>query len=228
MKICVVPDIHGTEHWKKIKSPEMIAQFEKIVMLGDEFDHWTIGHNRQMSNAQQIMKFKIKNPEKVCLCWSNHAISYYLDERCSGYQYQHAFDIEEFYRQHKRFFDVVYIFDNWIFSHAGVSDEWMRSCGINDLKEINDLFRSRPNFFRWVGPDNFGDNFNEGPLWIRPAALRETAIGSYNQIVGHTENSELPRIFESKQNTKIVCIDSHQHDNLIELDTITGEVNLIP
>jgi len=226
MRICVVPDIHGTEHWKKTASPEAIARFDKIVILGDEFDHWTIGHNRQMSNARQIIKFKLRNPQKVCLCWSNHAISYYLSEMCSGYQHHNAFDIEEFYNQHKHLYEVVYVFENWMFSHAGVSKEWMKCCGIKDPNQINDLFKTRPNFFRWVGPDNFGDNLNEGPLWIRPTALRETAVENYNQIVGHTENSGFPQTFASKQNTKIVCIDSHKHDHIVELDTETGEVDL--
>jgi len=226
MKICIVPDIHGTEHWKKIRTPEAIERFDKIVILGDEFDHWTIGYNRQISNARQIIKFKMKNPEKVCLCWANHAISYYLNETCSGHQDLFAYEIEEFYRQHKHLFEVVYIFDNWIFSHAGVSKEWMKCCGIKEPDKINDLFKSRPNFFRWVGPDNFGNNLNEGPLWIRPPALIKTAIDKHNQIVGHTENFESPRIFESKQNTKIVCIDSPKHDCLVELDTVSGEVDL--
>jgi hypothetical protein len=98
----------------------------------------------------------------------------------------------------------------------------MRCAGIEDISEINPLFRERPNFFRWVGPNNYGDNANEGPLWIRPASLCKTSVKGYNQIVGHTE-VDLLRYRKSPYSAmNILCIDSRTHDNLTLLDTETG------
>ena len=229
MKIIVIPDIHGQEHWKKAKTK--IDAVDKIVVLGDLFDHWTTGFARQMSNAGQIMKWKLQNREKVCLCWANHDTSYYLDEECSGYQHNFAFDIREFFRKHKMLFEVVFIFDNWIFSHAGVSREWMRCCGIKSPHEINELFKLRPDFFRWAGPDGFGNNYNEGPLWIRPGALLKTALDNWNFVCGHTEVNEnktkAPLVLEHENGGRVILIDTPRHDCIVEIDTVTGEYGVV-
>ena len=229
MNIIVIPDVHGQEHWKKAKN--LINDADKIVFLGDLFDHWTTGFNRQMSNAMQIIKFKLQNKTKVCLCWANHDTSYYLDEECSGYQYNLAFDIKDFYIKHKSLFEVVFVFDNWIFSHAGVSRQWMKRCGINSVNEINDLFKTKPGFFKWTGPDRYGDNHKEGPLWIRPNALLETALDNWNFVCGHTEidekRSKIPLELEHKNNGRIILIDTPKHNCIIEIETTTGEYRLV-
>ena len=223
MKIAVICDIHQSIFWKKII--EQKDDFEKIVFLGDEFDCWDNKWPLQMNNAVDIVSFKKKNPDKVDLCWSNHAISYYLDERCSGHQNEHAFDIKEFYEKHKSLYNVIYIYDSWIFSHAGVSSKWMKSCEINDIGEINSLFNERPGFFRWIGPDGYGNNAKEGPLWIRPEALINNPVTDYNQIMGHTENIQ-PKILKKTTQLFIFC-DTHEHNYLTILDTVTNEVKFI-
>jgi len=225
LKIIAIPDIHQSEHWKK--TIKLINSYDKIVFLGDIFDTWTNQWPKQMGNAKEIIKFKRSNPEKVCLCWANHDTSYYLDERCSGYQPTHAIDIKEFFDENKNVFDVCFIFDSYIFSHGGVSYKWMRSAGIKEPQEINQLFKERPNFFRWVGPDGYGNNLNEGPLWIRPGALIRTAIKGYNQVVGHTESDDNPRERLSDNKDSLIFIDTGKHDKIIELDTETKKWGLL-
>ncbi|MCL2809711.1 MAG: metallophosphoesterase, partial [Treponema sp.] len=122
MKVAVISDIHQTIHWRKLL--DKINEFDKIIFLGDEFDCWKNKWPLQMENAQNIIEFKKENPGKIDLCWSNHAISYFLDERCSGYQDEHAIDIKEFYNKYKNLYNPVYIYDKWIFSHGGVSAKW--------------------------------------------------------------------------------------------------------
>lgn len=228
MKVVCVPDIHGSIHYKKIvNNKELTEQVDKIIFLGDYFDNWTNKWPSQMENFKQIIRFKKKYPEKVCLCWANHDISYYLDERCSGYQYDHAIDIEEVFKAFKNLFEVVYIFDNWIFSHAGVSNIWLKNCGIkDDPNKINQLFKEKPNFFRWVGPSGDGDNIEEGPLWIRPKALQLSAIEGYDFVIGHTEFKDSP-VEVKNNNSTFLYIDSPKHDKVILLDTITKKWELI-
>ena len=175
-----------------------------------------------MKNAEEIISFKKKHPDKVCLCWSNHAVSYFLNERCSGYQWEHALLINQYYCKNKDFFKAVFIFDNWIFSHAGISKYWFKATACKSLKDINQLFNERVDFFRWVGPDSYGNNLNEGPFWIRPPSLLESAYNGYNQVIGHTEELDNPKEYILKNNEIIVSIDSKTHDGIIELNTKTN------
>jgi len=221
MKIAVVSDIHQTTHWRKLVSK--IDDFDKIIFLGDEFDCWTNKWPLQMDNAENIIKFKKSFPDKVDLCWSNHATSYFLDEQCSGYQSEHSIDINEFYSKNKELYNPVYIYDKWIFSHGGVSVKWMKCCGISEPGEINLLFKESPDYFRWVGPDGYGNNPNEGPLWIRPNALMNNFVLGYNQVTGHTENMH-PRIEKKHKHIFVFC-DTFDHKFLTVLDTETNFVD---
>jgi hypothetical protein len=102
----------------------------------------------------------------------------------------------------------------------------MRCAGIKDINEINQLFIENPNFFRWVGPNNYGNNANEGPLWIRPESLYKTSVKRYHQIVGHTEVDSLGYIKSLYSGMNVLCIDSRTHDHLILLDTEVGEFGI--
>ena len=223
MKIAIVSDIHQTAHWKS--TINQINIFDKIIFLGDEFDCWANKWPLQMDNAEEIIQFKIDNPDKIDLCWSNHATSYFLDERCSGYQSKYAENIKDFYNRYKDYYNVIYVYDKWIFSHAGVSVKWMKCCGINNIEEINPMFKERPNFFRWVGPDGYGNNSNEGPLWIRPEALVNNFVQGYNQVAGHSENIQ-PKIVKKFKQLLVFC-DTTEHNYLTVLDTKTNSVEFV-
>jgi len=215
MKLAIISDIHQSTHWKKIIP--RANEFDKIIFLGDYFDCFKNKWPHQMNNFLDIIKFKKNNIEKVDLLWGNHETSYLLDERCSGYQHDHCFDIEEILKKNKDQFEIVSIYDNWIFAHGGISEIWMKCAGIKDINEINQLFKEKPNYFRHVGPDAYGDNPNEGPLWIRPFSLLINAIPEYNQCVGHTEHKE-PMIKQT-QSSIIVFSDTREHNYLTIIDT---------
>jgi hypothetical protein len=216
IKVAIIPDVHGTHHWEQIIPRK--DEFNKIIFLGDLVDNWKNIWPDQIKNLYRIIRFKRDNPDKVDLLWGNHDTSYYLDEHCSGFQPEREFDIWQAFDTNKKFFEVIAIYNNWIFSHAGISQVWMKFCGIKSPQEINQLFREKSNFFRWVGPDGYGNNKSEGPLWIRPEALLKTAIKDYNQIVGHTEFRISPQPFETHNKDKIICIDSPDHNFIYEIE----------
>jgi hypothetical protein len=218
MKIAVIPDVHGFHHWEIIIPIK--DQFDKIVFLGDFVDSWTNKWPDQIENVYKIFKFKRDNPNKVDLLLGNHSTSYILNEHCSGYQPEHDIDINEAYRINKNLYEIVAIYDKWIFSHAGVSRKWMSAAGIKSPQEINQLFKERPNFFRWVGPDRYGRNDNEGPLWIREN-LRDCNIKYYNQVVGHTElpSHSWPSTFIGTDKEILLYVDTKEHDKILILDT---------
>ena len=221
MKIAVIPDQHQHTHWKKIIP--RIDEFDKIIFLGDYFDDWKNKWPHQMTNFLSIIKFKKENLEKVDLLWGNHETSYYHDEQCSGYQYEHYFEIVEVLRKNKNLLEVVSIYDKWIFCHAGVSEAWMKCAAITDVNSINDLFKERPNYFRWVGPHGAGDNYNEGPLWIRPNALMANAVDNYHQCVGHTELAVGPTSY-LRNDCYFVYTDTREHNYVTIIDTETNDI----
>jgi predicted MPP superfamily phosphohydrolase len=222
MKIICVPDIHQSNHWRKLLKIDLNT-IDKIVFLGDYFDNWENEWPHQGENFENIIQFKKDVPDKIDVLFGNHDTSYLLDERCSGYQHYKAKAIKEMIENSMELMQVISVYDNYIFSHAGVSCEWMRCAGIKDINKINKLFKERPDFFRWVGPDNYGDNINEGPLWIRPESLSRTSVKGCNQIVGHTEVSLLRYNQSPYSGMKVLCIDSRTHENIILLDTETGK-----
>lgn len=216
MKILCVPDVHGTKFWKQAQ--ERIDEFDKIIILGDLVDSWTNKQPDQKYNLAKIISFKRNNSDKVDLLWGNHDISYYLDERCSGYQYEQSFDYYDIYNINKHLFQAVAIYKNYIFSHAGVSQWWLNRTGVKSVNEINQLFLEHPNYFRFVGPESSGDNVFEGPFWVRPNSLRQVAVESYNQIIGHSECHNPPETFETYNGDKITIIDSPKHNYLHEIE----------
>jgi hypothetical protein len=215
MKLMIIPDIHGTTFWKQVVPKK--DDYDYIVFLGDLPDNWVNKWPEQMDNIKEIIQFKKDNMDKVKLLWGNHCTSYYLGEHCSGFQPEHDIDLKEIFTLNKDLFDVVFITNGYLFAHGGVSTRWMKAASIKDVSEINELFKVRPNYFRWVGPNGYGDNLNEGPLWIRPRSLSQVAVRGYIQVVGHTEVNEITYMNTINGKNEIILIDSKDHSHLFEL-----------
>jgi hypothetical protein len=210
--------VHGSHWWQNIIPRK--DDFDKIIFLGDLVDCWEPEYPDHLINICKIFDFKKENSEKVEILLGNHSTSYILNEQCSGYQYHHSFDIKEVYNKHKELYNIIYIYKNYIFSHAGVSELWMRNCKIKSPEEINQLFKEKPNFFRWVGPNYYGDSPHEGPLWIRPNSLIKSAVKSYTQICGHSEFDEIewPIKFKNINEDDLIFIDTPKHNHIYEIE----------
>jgi hypothetical protein len=220
MIIAVIPDQHQRSYWKKIIP--RINEFDKIIFLGDYFDDWKNKWPHQMFNFENIVEYKKKFPDKIDLLWGNHETSYFLDECCSGYQSEYAICIEKKLKLNEGLLEVISVYDNWIFAHGGVSAAWMKRACIENVSEINKLFKEKPDYFRWVGPCPYGDNFNEGPLWIRPQALKKNAVKNYHFCVGHTE-FPTPKTLNYGEQLFVFC-DTKYHNYVTIIDTKTNKV----
>lgn len=185
MKILTIPDVHGFEHWKTVA--DKTDAFDKIVFLGDYFDSYTVSYTKQMKNFKNILDFAETHPETVELCIGNHDIAYITGLGCSGHQWEHETAIRNILTQNLYRLNAVYKHGNWLFSHAGFSKLWLREHNLAHPEEANGLLHCNPSELDWVGPNGFGDNSNESPLWIRPYSLIMNGVDGYNQCVGHTE-----------------------------------------
>lgn len=190
-KILVLGDTHGRPFWKEIIEKE---NPDKIIFLGDYVStHEGISAEQQLSNLEEILTYKENNPDKVILLRGNHDtqhLGYYWAE-CSGWDGQvwGVMSQSEFKERFLKLTQWVYIDEELetIFSHAGVSDVWMKNSEIDSVHDINsleplELFGFTPNYYG----DCYGDSETQPPLWIRPQALCKCNVKGWDQVVGHT------------------------------------------
>jgi hypothetical protein len=100
---------------------------------------------------------------------------------------------------------MAYSFDNFLFTHAGVSPVFMDQVFGEDgwdkndiVKLLNDKMTYQPKTFEFSGLEGSGDNTTQTPIWIRPRSLmsankkhKNGLKNDYIQIVGHTQAREL-------------------------------------
>lgn len=272
MRVLVLPDVHGNSTPLEI-AKRFVNEADKVIFLGDYVDSHEEGNNwlQQKKCLSAILDFKhIVNrdsKDKVITLLGNHDLSYLTrwsaDSSVSGHQHFQATDIQEFFCNNFEEFDAIVVTDKWIFSHAGVTrlwlenpvvDKWSHVGGRLTLKTVNknlhsgDVRRFNHNSF-----DPYGDDPQEGCMWIRPTSLINYGISGYHQVVGHTNindeeiekdrdwwglnsrimtRADLPiyRTFRGNRNRnkdcKYVFIDSAKQDHYAIVDTETNKVEV--
>jgi hypothetical protein len=206
MKIVAIGDIHGRDYWKQIIEQEQDANV--FVFVGDYFDSFTIKGIDQINNFLDIVEFKNQSKVPVILLIGNHDYHYYPgieDSGTSGYQTLMAPSIKHVVSDNKQYLQVAYQSGEFVFSHAGLSSEWLDDIvdgwSVDSLDAtINDLFRFQPQKLAYrsykqvgstvYGVGGYGSETFQGPLWIRPKALmtanKKTLRKQIIQVVGHT------------------------------------------
>lgn len=204
MKTIILGDIHGRNQWQSIIE---IEKPDRIIFLGDYVStHEQITSDQQIKNLDDILCYKEAHIDDVILLRGNHDYQHlgYNWACCSGYDK----NVNKWMYENKdRFLKLtqnVFIEDNIIYSHAGVSSEWLENVAkikypelINDL-EVDEKF----GFWPCKLSDYYGISPTQPPTWIRPQTLQEYAIKGYTQIVGHTRPDD------------IICIKSDNGDDI--------------
>lgn len=220
MKTLVLGDIHGRTIWKDIIDFE---NPDKIIFLGDYVSsHDGISSEQQIDNLNNIISYKETYPNKIILLRGNH------DDQHLGYYWAECstLDIEvlKYMSENnfkEKFLDLtqwVYIQDDIVFSHAGISDVWLSNLfmykGIESIGDINtlepcELFGFLPNKLS----DYYGTSVTQPLTWIRPQTLVECNIEGYTQVVGHTPFKNIINI-KGDNNEDIWlcdCLDNNQY-----------------
>lgn len=238
MKILVIPDIHGSIHWKK-NYIENIDKVDKCVVLGDYVDSFNLAE-RGLSAKENVEDLiaTTKNDGKTQLLLGNHDASYCFfakgDPHVSGHQSSMALEYNSLFEKNKYYFKIAVEYDGWVFSHAGFSKTWYKDCEnwwkqfykdepfpsnaidlANEYWLRDDLRLLNYNDHDWSG---YGDSISQTPLWIRPAALI-TDMCYPKQIVGHTEAKEPPLFIENKSKERLIVLDSREHNSFLIFDT---------
>ena len=193
-KTLVLGDIHGNGCWKDIVERE---NPDLTVFLGDYVStHMKITEDEQIRNLNEILDFKEENKDKVILLRGNHDTQHlgYAWAECSGF-FRKVCDYMCSIKD--RFLDLtqwVYIEDDIIFTHAGITDVWLSNNKLN-LETLNDV---KPCEVFGFCPDNIfdytGTSVTQPCTWIRPEALATANINGYRQVVGHTPVKRITNI----------------------------------
>lgn len=195
-KIIVLGDIHGRTIWKDIIAKEHPDQ---VIFLGDYVStHENISEEDQVENLEDILRYKDEHPETILLR-GNHDMQHlgYDWAGCSGYFPRVAMEMEKLKDEFLGKTQWIHIMGNTIFSHAGVSTEWLDA---NDLKldDINALEPSELFGFNLSDPqDIYGTSPEQPPTWIRPLTLVGVMVSGYHQVVGHTEMKHCLKVMDS-------------------------------
>lgn len=226
--LIVIGDTHGKNTWEKIDKETA----NKVIFLGDYFDSFSIPFNKQIENFKNIINYKKNNMDKVVLLLGNHDYHYlsYVTEHYSGYQPEHtdeiAIAIED--ALDEGLIQICYIYNYFIFSHAGITKTWYEDNvkdKINIRDDINNLFKTNPERFKFTPSnpmDNIGDSITQSPLWVRPRALLSDKIDNLTQVVGHTHQEHI------KINDEVIFIDTLEYgDEYLIINKNTPEIGII-
>jgi len=195
MKTVVIGDIHGRNIWKIIIERE---KPNRVIFIGDYFDSFNIERIFQIHNFKEIIQFKINNPHiEVILLIGNHDFHYFPeigDRSISGFQGAiPSIQINHVINENRHHLQMAYMFDNILFTHAGVSEIWLTDNnwqGEPIDEYVNDVWKYKPLKFSFNGTEPYGDNVYQTPIWIRPRSLmkinRKNFRKKYIQVVGHT------------------------------------------
>lgn len=218
MKILINPDIHGRVFWKY--SIEHKDEFDKIIFLGDYLDAYSPNLLvNEKDNFKEIIQFKKDNLDKVILLLGNHDCHYINSKilHSSRYNPFKASIYHKLFNDNLDLFQLVYIYNKYLFSHAGVYEEWLKMCNLNLDNLINyDLDELAPylnvlDYYRG-GYGNVGSC-----IWadIRDSETEKLLKGYYH-IFGHTQ-------LKFKVSTsEFSCLDCRVP---FSLDSETGYIN---
>lgn len=230
MKIAIIGDLHGKNCCKKLLK-DKIDSFDKIIFMGDySDDSWiTFTDKEIVYNLKEVIDFKKKYNEKVELLIGNHDFQYIVGYPTAGrYRETYAKEMHQIFKENEKLFKIIFIKNNCIFSHAGITNGWIdfikkkyniENVTINNLEEeVNKVYESDKEDCNIVSFRRGGFNNFAGLLWADTEDLIEDAWINYNQIVGH--NRVKPYSVIKRKNYNIFLSDHFDtnQDILLEIE----------
>jgi len=202
----VIGDIHGRDFWKKALED---GNFTDIYCTGDYWDtHDDTPYTVQKKNFIEIIE-AAKTDRRLHLCIGNHDLHYIAEgEMYSSYQWEYHSSIGRLIIDALPYLRVAYEADGWLISHAGFSKTFMKNAGCTNIEDVQKRFDANFCFlgFARSGQDIYGNDPEQGPLWIRPPALFRDMFAQ-KQIVGHTPVERITE-YASKDGKRLILVDA--------------------
>jgi len=220
LKTVVIGDIHGRTTWKEIVDLEPDANV--VVFMGDYFDSRDrLAGAKQLQNFLDIVAWKLEmealGTKDVVMLFGNHDFHYmpwFTRDPYSGFLPYMASKYRKALVSNMHHLSLAYAQGDVLFTHAGVSVEWLNRFAVKQdsetpwlrlsasdiAKAVNDTFVQFPQRFDFNGFNPFGDDPQQSPIWIRPWALEIANIGRLDarliQVFGHTVSKDPEAVFQ--------------------------------
>lgn len=214
MKYLIIPDIHNNF----VKAEEIIKleKPDKTILLGDNFDSWgqTID---DVNNTSLWLKESLENTDRIHLI-GNHDLAYMTDNeslRFAGFNKNNLMVV----RKHDidwRKMKFYYWIDNWLCTHAGLSNSYYSKCFTNETikewinKESSDAFNAlkenKSHRMFNVGRGRGGLASYSGILWCDYHEFED--VPQVKQIFGHTQDRDVRRQYSLKWKSEHICLDT--------------------
>ena len=149
----MIPDCHGRKFWRQTIINN-IDKVNKIIFLGDYLDPYKneIKENPELMECndfydsenllkmlENIISLKKNEPNKYILLTGNHTDSYIWSNfhAATRTDYKNWEKYHKFFSQNLEYFNLVWIENNTIFSHAGISEGWAKAVAVELSLTIN-------------------------------------------------------------------------------------------
>lgn len=253
-KTLVVGDLHTKFHiLDKVK--QLIPKYDKVVFLGDYVDEWDTVPEASYNLLTSLKELYEQNPHKIVLLLGNHELSEWLEGnfKCSGWNPTTSNYVKDFMYKFHSIFQLAYAQDDFLFTHAGITNEWAKkylftepyitysllTAGdiTNELNhtlrhyEDNDIDEKIFNGLSEVGYHRGGWG-TPSPIWADLNDLLADPLEGIKQVVGHTPIYTAMH-YQTHQ-TDLYCCDTHSltpqkepigDDSLLQI--IDGKINKI-
>ena len=140
--ILVIPDIHGRKFWREpVYKALADKNIDEIIFLGDYLDPYPneIDDNPELMECKSfydyenlsnmldnILSLKKAYPDKIILLTGNHTDSYIWSNFSSATRTDRKNweKYHNFFLENLELFNLVWVKDKTIFTHAGISKDW--------------------------------------------------------------------------------------------------------
>jgi hypothetical protein len=203
MRTLIIGDMHtNTDILRKSKDVDSI---DRVILLGDYMDDWHASSSQRIRMAQCLHDYihdMGKRGIQVDALLGNHDIAYLLGREDAAFNtvlYKSpGFDEEAHDEVHSIYQHIPFSImssvnvrgEQWLCSHAGITDSWMRyaltehddAIGVMDeVNAMNDWYTLFMCDYSRGGHDRYAS-----PLWADKSELIDDHAKGFNQIVGHT------------------------------------------
>ena len=169
MRTLVCGDIH-CKPWLLDKAIST-TKWDKFVFLGDACDNWGASQEDNIDILSKLITYKKEYGENFVWLLGNHDWGYYDDTiKLTGHILRMSSSVRAILEESIDLWDLFYSDGKYIYSHAGISSEFLaetRNIGYKELKTR----RGYSNPLNNVGAACAGSSPVPSLLWARPQEI---------------------------------------------------------
>lgn len=173
MKVLAIGDIH-TKLWVIDAVKNRVDDYDAVVFVGDYADDWNSMPQQTIDTWRALKDFQEEYINKVDVLIGNHDYIYVNQTSTISSGYNTTTQMLLASVDNKDLKDwlsslpVTIMIDGVVYSHAGLSEEWMKSF----IPDNRDHYTSK-NLWR-----------DDSPIWSRPGSVDYRS--DFHQVFGHT------------------------------------------